>query len=202
MTGYKESYAVDESNNWIYIGADKFNLNFSKVGKTTKGLESRHIATQSPVFFIYTAFNIMNRGFCNCDVGQIEKELLSYLVHECNFIRIPHFSSGSESECFFDNPDLVTGAVENFIERRYPSCVTYENSLHGWMSRFQCERDIMRLYQQPNGSINTSVLPTSLNRTRQSYFTGNQEEYTVDLGGGFYIDVSTGLTKHVDDDNQ
>ncbi|EGC7113130.1 GIY-YIG nuclease family protein [Salmonella enterica] len=202
MAGYKENIGNEKSNNWIYIGADIHNLNFSKVGMTTNGLNTRHTSTQNPGYFIYTAFNIVNHWSCKCDVVKIEKELHDHLVNTCKYQRLTHFSTGSESECYAVNPDEITDAVENFIERYYGSCVTYENQLHGWMSRFQCDHQMMRRYQQPDNSKNIDTIPTSLSRTETSYFTGNEEEYIIDLGDGHYQDISTGLFKHIDDDGE
>lgn len=191
---------VNDSNNWIYIGADIYDINFSKVGKTTKGLDTRHTSSQRPGFFIYTAFNILNRNFCNCDVHAIERDLLNYLVYDVGLRRIPHTSTGSSSECFFENPDLITGLVESFIENKYGSCVTYETQLHGWMSRYQCDEYTMRKYIKPVHSMDCFQSPSTFNLKKSDYFTGNQEEYTTDLGSGYYLDHSSGLTRHIDED--
>lgn len=190
----------NDFNNWIYIGADIYDFNFSKVGKTTKGLDTRHTSTHRPGYFIYTAFNILNRNFCNCDVHLIEKDLLNYLVNEASLRRIPHASTGSSSECFFENPDFITGLVESYIERNYGSCVTYENQLHGWMSRYQCDEHTIRRFKNPKNSNYYGSPPPAFNLKKDDYFTGNQEEYTTNLGDGYYLDHSSGLIKHIDDD--
>lgn len=201
MSSFKEYAMFQPSKNWIYIGADIYNTNFSKVGKTTLGPHTRHTSSQSPGYFIYTAFNIVNSElFCKCDVHSIEKELLSYLTFDCKLVRLPHISTGTQSECFALNPDEMTGLVESFIEESFGSCVTYENSLHGWMSRYQCDKQIVRFYQQSEPSLSSFKIPSSLDRKASSYFTGNQEEYTIPLGGGYYLDLSTGIQRHIDDD--
>lgn len=183
-----------DSSAWIYIGGDVYNRTWSKVGKTANGLNTRHTSSQNPGYFIYAAFNIV-RG----DVHKIESELLGYLERECGLMRIAHFSTGSPSECFWVNPSQMTYLVEEFIGKKYGSCVTYENSLHGEMSRYQCRGDIVLFFD--NDANQSGLGVAGANRLNMaSYFTGNQEVYEIDLGGGHYLDVATGLIKHVDDD--
>ncbi|HIF9180789.1 TPA: hypothetical protein ACX6QL_001841 [Photobacterium damselae] len=191
MRGSEEFYSRPQSNDWIYIGGDIYNRIWSKVGKTTNGLNTRHRSSQNPGYFIYVAFNII-RG----NVHEIESNLLKYLESE-GFERIVHFSTGNKSECFWQNPDYMEGIVEDFIERNYGSCVSYENSLHGYMSRYQCRDDIRRFYVDETHPP-SKTQPNTLNQS--SYFTGNQEIYEIDLGDGHYLDVSSGLIKHEDDE--
>ena len=141
MRGSEEFYSSPETNDWIYIGGDIYNREWSKVGKTANGLNTRHRSSQNPGYFIYAAFNII-RG----NVHEIEKKLLDYISAQPNLDRFVHFSTGNLSECFRLNPEQMTFLVEEFIERNYGSCVTYENSLHGYMSRYQCRDDIRRYY--------------------------------------------------------
>ncbi|EKF9596149.1 hypothetical protein ACUY0R_003640 [Vibrio cholerae] len=193
MRGSEEFYYSPQSNNWIYIGGDIYNRTWSKVGMTTNGLNTRHTSSQNPGYFIYVAFNII-RG----NVHEIESHLLNYL-ESIGFERIVHFSTRSKSECFWLNPDYMEDVVEDFIQRYYGSCVTYENSLHGYMSRYQCRDDIKAFYSYDgNHQLPNKPQPNTLNRS--SYFTGNQEIYEIDLGDGHYIDVSSGLIKHVEDE--
>lgn len=183
-----------DSSAWIYIGGDVYNRTWSKVGKTANGLNTRHTSSQNPGYFIYAAFNIVHG-----DVHKIESELLEYLERECGLMRIAHFSTGSPSECFWVNPSQMTYLVKEFIGKKYGSCVTYENSLHGEMSRYQCRGDIVLFFD--NDAAQSGLGVPGVNRlNRASYFTGNQEVYEIDLGGGHYLDVATGLIKHVDDD--
>lgn len=194
MRGSEEFYSSSESNDWIYIGGDIYNREWSKVGKTTNGPDTRHRSSQNPGYFIYAAFNII-RG----NVHEIEKNLLSYLSEQPNLGRLVHFSTGNLSECFWLNPEQMTYLVEDFIERNYGSCVTYENSLHGYMSRYQCRDDIRRYYESTKPQSFSSTPPSnSLNSS--NYFTGNQEEYEIDLGGGHYLDVASGMIKHIEDE--
>ncbi|EJC6766207.1 hypothetical protein MX824_004884 [Vibrio parahaemolyticus] len=186
------------NNDWIYIGADINNMNWSKVGKTTNGLHTRHTSSQRPGYFIYTAFNIVHGS-----VHDIEADLLKrHLPMIQGLVREIHFSTGNASECFRLNPNEMTFLVESFISQKYSSCVTYENLLHGRMSRYQCDNNVFQMFNvnpfsQP---IQTTNLPKSLGLTGHSYFTGNQEIYEVDLGDGYYVDIGTGMQKHVDDD--
>ena len=81
------------SDNWIYIGADRSKKEWSKIGETTKGLNTRHTSSQNPDYYIHTAFNIIRD-----DIHKIESELLDYT--ESDVDRLTHFSTGSKSECF------------------------------------------------------------------------------------------------------
>jgi len=193
LRGSEEFYSSPETNDWIYIGGDIYNREWSKVGKTANGLNTRHRSSQNPGYFIYAAFNII-RG----NVHEIEKKLLDYISAQPNLDRFVHFSTGNLSECFRLNPEQMTFLVEEFIERNYGSCVTYENSLHGYMSRYQCRDDIRRYYDDAK-SQSLSYIPQSNTLNSSNYFTGNQEEYEIDLGDGHYLDVSSGMIKHIHD---
>jgi hypothetical protein len=194
LRGSEEFYSSPETNDWIYIGGDIYNRIWSKVGKTTNGLNTRHRSSQNPGYFIYTAFNII-RG----NVHEIELSLLEYLDAEPDLERLIHFSTGNLSECFRLNPEQMTFLVEGFIENNYGSCVTYENSLHGGMSRYQCRDDIRRYYIDAKPQSFSSI-PQSNTLKSSNYFTGNQEVYEIDLGDGHYLDVSSGMIKHIDDE--
>lgn len=183
MRDYKSAFMDEPSNNWIYVGGDINRLGWSKVGMTTNGPESRHRSSHSPGYFIYAAFHII-RG----NVKTIEQALLRYLVQEYRLQREAHFSTGSESECFLVGPDEMMGLVEDFIESRYSSSVTYENGTHGGMSRYLCDADIRRKFQRQD--FLSRLQPRELGSG--SYFTSNQEVYEVDLGGGIYQDLSSG----------
>ncbi|HHF2969798.1 TPA: hypothetical protein ACPJ12_000999 [Vibrio diabolicus] len=169
--------------NWIYIGGDIYNRNWSKVGKTTIGLHTRHTSSQNPGYFIYTAFQIVNGN-----VHEIEARLLEHLEVIIDLQRLPHFSTGSLSECFHVKPDEMTYLVEQFITDNYSWCVTFENSIHGQMSRYECSYDVRRYIQD-----NRTSMPVNCSLNRKSYYTGNQEVYEVDLGGGHYLDIASGM---------
>ncbi|CAA0113615.1 Uncharacterised protein [BD1-7 clade bacterium] len=170
------------SDDWIYVGADNSKKDWSKVGKTTKGLNKRHTSSQNPEYYIHTAFEIKSG-----DVHEIEKKLLGYIEGLPDVERQRHFSTGNKSECFFVSPDEMVGIVECFIERFYGSSVYYENSLHGGMSRYQLN-DSARKEQ------------TSLGLSSSSYFTGNNEVYETDLGDGYFVDHGTGMEGWRDED--
>jgi hypothetical protein len=194
LRGSEYFYNSYETDDWIYIGGDIYNRIWSKVGKTTNGLNTRHRSSQNPGYFIYTAFNII-RG----NVHEIESKLLKHLEDEHDLTRIVHFSTGNPSECFHLNPKQMTYLVEQFIENNYGSCVTYENSLHGYMSRYQCRDDIRRFYDDARPQ-SFSCVPQSGSLNGSSYFTGNQETYEIDLGDSHYLDVASGMIKHIDDE--
>lgn len=181
---------------WIYIGCDIDKFHWSKVGKTAEGLHTRHRSSQNPDYCIYTAFEII-RG----DVHDIEKKLLNHLEGECGLQRLPHISTSNDSECFRLDPARMTWLVEKFIERQFGSCVTYENSLHGEMSRYRCDDRIYRHFQDFNDPKSRPLKLKPLSLGKGSYFTGNQEIYEVDLGDGHYIDVASCVIRHREDDH-
>lgn len=197
MSHYDEEddLEVVVGKNWIYIGCDIDKFNWSKVGKTAEGLHTRHRSSQNPDYCIYTAFEII-RG----NVHDIEKKLLNYLENECGLQRLPHISTSNDSECFRLNPDRMTWLVEQFIERNFGSCVTYENSLHGEMSRYRCDDRIYRHFQNLNEPKSQPLTLQPLSLGKRSYFTGNQETYEIDLGDGYYIDTTSGMTMHRNND--
>lgn len=193
LRGYEEFYSSPQTNDWIYIGGDIYNRIWSKVGKTTNGLNTRHRSSQNPGYFIYTAFNIVQGN-----VHEIESRLLEYLSTKPDLERFVHFSTGNLSECFRIKPNQMTFLAEEFIDKYYCSCVTYENSLHGDMSRYQCRDDIFRYYDDyKNQSLNPMPQPNNLRAI--DYFSGNQEEYEIDLGDGYYLDVASCIIKHIYD---
>lgn len=191
MKGSEDFYSPPETNDWIYIGGDICNRSWSKVGKTTNGLDTRHRSTQNPGYFIYTAFNLILGN-----VHEIESTLLAHLSAMPNITRLTHFSTGNLSECFQLNPKEITSLVEMFFENNYGSCFTYENHTHGGISRYQCRDEIRRYYDGSKNNPCTST-PHSSSLSASDYFTGNQEKYEVDLGGGYFIDLSSGETKHI-----
>lgn len=154
------------TNNWIYIGADISNKEWSKVGKTTRRLNTRHVSTQNTGYFIFTAFNLTSG-----DVHKIETELLAHLESVEGVRREHHFSTGRKSECFLVNPCEMTWLVESFISERYPSCVAYDGLLEE-LSRYRCEDSVYRLFDvDSNPSIKR---PANLRISVDDYFPGKQ----------------------------
>lgn len=193
------------SDEWIYVGADINDHQWSKVGKTTRGLHSRHTSTQRPGYFIYTAYNIVSG-----DVHDIEYRLLNYLECQLNFERQIHFSTGSKSECFLAHPEDTACLVESFIKNCYSSCVTYE-ILPGEISRYQCDDWVYRQFDRyKNPSMDLPLwseefrapFQNNLNMSAKNYFTGNQIEHEVDLGDGLFVDFATGLQGYRDEDGE
>lgn len=182
------------SNNWIYVGADINKYKWSKVGKTTRGLESRHTSSQSPDYFIYTAFNIISD-----DVHEIEQNLLLYLEFTEQLERIRHFSTGSKSECFNVNPYKMTQLVEFFIEKNYSHCVTHEFFPYQEISRYQCQDCLYWMFSSIGEYSENS--PGNLGMSRENYFTGNYIQHETDLGGGYFIDNVTGMQGYRYDDD-
>lgn len=180
--------------NWIYVGGDINIICQSKVGKTTGNLINRHRSPQNPGFFIYAAFQIVLGS-----VHEIEASLLNHLKLDLGFQPLPHFSTSGTSECFEVNPCHMADLVEDFIGRNFSSCVTYETTLHGGMSRYQCDSDIVRYFENRGQLPQPPPKPEPRTLGRENYFTGNQETYEVDLGGGHYVDVASGLQMHRDD---
>ncbi|WP_219811940.1 hypothetical protein [Vibrio jasicida] len=187
MNTSKEVYCTPQTNEcWIYVGATMGMPCWCKVGKTTRGLETRHTSSQNPSYFIHTAFHII-RG----DIHQIERQLLNFIVQEHKLERIQHIGTQTDSECFYFAPDEMVGIVEQFIERYYPSSVTYETTLHGFMSR----------YVSPFVTNNYPMRQTIPIR-RDDYRTGNQEIYEIDLGNGYFLDISSGQEFYREDEDE
>ena len=185
------------SNHWIYIGADIGQNKWSKIGKTTCGLNTRHTSSQNPDYFIHTAFNIVNGN-----VHEIELTLLNYLESISPDKRQIHFSTGTKSECFRINPNEMERLVEAFIETRYSSCVTYE-PLFNRLSRYQCINEVYRVFKKcmtpcPEQKLepwfdNSTTIPSNLGLSRNMYFSNNQIEYETDLGDNHFVDNETGM---------
>lgn len=193
MRGSEDFYCPPETSDWIYVGGDIYNRSWAKVGKTTNGLDTRHRSPQNPGYFIYAAFNLI-RG----NVHEIESNLLTHLSAMPDITRLVHFSTGNLSECFQLNPREMTSLVAMFLEDNYGSCFTYENYTHGDMSRYQCRVDIRRYYDESK-NIPSTFTPQSNKLRAPDYFTGNQEQYEINLGNGFYIDLSSCKIKHIND---
>ncbi|QLR79525.1 hypothetical protein HV336_22815 [Citrobacter freundii] len=190
------------NDNWIYVGADVGNPQWSKIGKTTIGLHTRHTSSQNPGYFIYTAYNIISG-----DVHKIEEELLNYIESLDDVVRQNHISTGSKSECFFVNPFVMSCLVESFIENDYPSSVYYDNLSNGLM-RYQCDNQLYRLFDPyPASSLDISdwfdkpkkTLPDNLKLSKRKYFSGNKVEHEVDLGHGYFLDLATGMQGYRDE---
>lgn len=191
------------SDNWIYVGADVNNHQWSKIGKTTVGLHTRHTSSQNPGYFIYTAYNII-RG----NVHEIEEKLLSHIERLDDVIRINHISTGSKSECFHVNPFIMSCYVESFIERDYSSSVYYDNLCNG-LSRYQCDNQLYSSFEPFTVPyFNTAdwcdepekPLPRNLNLSKENYFSGNKVESEIDLGNGYFLDLETGMQGYRDDE--
>lgn len=191
------------SDNWIYVGADINNHQWSKIGKTTIGLHTRHTSSQNPGYFIYTAYNIIDGN-----VHTIEEHLLSFIESQQGVVRLSHISTGSKSECFILNPFIMSELVECFIENTYPSSVYYESLVNG-LSRYQCDESVYRSFDPDfNPILDLSdwcdeppeSLPNNFNLSKDNYFSGNKVEYEADLGDGFFVDFETGMQGYRDED--
>lgn len=191
------------NDDWIYIGADIYDQQWSKVGMTTRGLHTRHTSSQRPGYFIFTAYNIKSG-----DVHGIESHLLDHLECTLGIVRQNHYSTGSKSECFLLAPLEMSEIVEAFIERHYPSCVYYD-TLANDISRYQCDSDVFRAFN-PNiitpidlsgwEGISQNPIPDNLSLNKNKYFTGNQVEHEVDLGNGYFLDIASGRQFYRDEE--
>lgn len=191
------------TDNWIYIGANIERLEWSKVGKTTVGLYTRHTSPQTPEYFLYVAFEIKNG-----DVNLIESCLLRYL--RSNFpekIQF-HFTTGNETECFSISPYSMAQIVERFIEENFPSSVIYDH-VFDIVKRYQCESTVYNHFKPKVGSkyesecwdILMPEIPSNLGISKKDYFSGNQIRHEEDLGSGYYIDFESGLQMYREEDD-
>ncbi|PLT22447.1 hypothetical protein [Psychrobacter sp. MES7-P7E] len=171
------------SDDWIYIGADIYRYEWSKIGKTTRGLNTRHTSSQNPGYFIYTAYNIV-RG----DVHEIETKLLNRVESIFSDRRLLHFSTGSKSECFFLNPNEITYVVEDFIEEQYSSCVFYEDLPHTPISRYQCDPHVYRMFEKSNTSFGLGQNSTHLFNDNMGYGVGQNIDPSLDEDIEFWHD--------------
>lgn len=192
------------SNNWIYIGADINRKTWSKIGRTTVGLQTRHVSSQNPGYFIYTAYNIMRD-----DVRDIESKLLEHLEYKCGYERQTHLSTGSKSECFSINPYEMEQVVESFLMACYPLSVEFD-PLYGGISRIQCEDSVYKTFKPQVGFSDPELdqwvyslalpLPQNLGMSKDKYFTGNQTKHEEDLSNGHFFDFATGMQGYRDED--
>lgn len=193
------------SNSWIYIGADIDKKTWSKIGKTTIGLETRHTSSQNTGYCIYTAYNIISGN-----VNKIELELLRYLEYQKFYERLTHISTGGKSECFAVNPYEMQCVVESFIKTYYPLSVNYDHA-SGEIRRVQCLDVIYGIFKpQVNPVFDLSSdtwfgssvvpLPQSLEMSKDKYFIGNQVKTEEDLGEGEFFDFELGMYGYRDED--
>lgn len=186
-------YACDDTGKvpkfrqWIYIGYD-ISYKFSKVGKTTVGLEIRHVSPQNPNFIIYKAYWIPD-SYC---VHQIERNLLFELDEKIGYLRIFHQSTGSKSECFDVNPREMENLVEEFLKRHYRECLFY-NSIYGDYSSYQYPGNIDNLRPQVGVCNNRKI-------TRKDYFPDNTRPDQIDLGSGYVLDLHRNREVYIDEE--
>lgn len=190
------------NTHWIYVGADISEFNWSKVGKTTCGLHTRHTSSQRAGFFIFTAYEIVENN-----VHEIESKLLNFLDKECE--REYHYSTGSKSECFIINPYTMSYLVESFIKHKYPSSVRNE-SITGELSRYQCPNEIYNKYyknasedQFPSElpkNKHQNPFPTNLRCNKNFYYSNNMLKFEEDLGDGYFVDLETGMHGYRDEE--
>lgn len=178
---WKMNIPATHQNDWIYIGANGRDHQWSKIGKTTGGLHTRHRSPQNPSYFIFTAYNIKH-GL----VHEIESKLLDYLDAIADIERQYHFSTGNKSECFFINPFDMAYIVEEFIKKYYSSYVTYENTLDGEISRYQCDDDLYWGFDPSLNSVPANFPKNNLGLSEKKYFTGNTVTCETDLGDGHF----------------
>ena len=168
---------------WIYIGADKRDVNWSKIGKTAGQLTTRHTSSQRPSYYIYTAFEIVQGS-----VHQIEDELKKHLNSFPDIEREDHFSTGNESECFLISPEHMCNIVKNFFDRYYCQSVQF-NSLTDDYSAFQSQL-----------AVNTNDAIDHLGMNKHKYFSDNQVKFETDLGNGHFLDNETGKEGYRDEE--
>ncbi|EMX6285711.1 hypothetical protein ABN115_13375 [Providencia rettgeri] len=104
MTEDKKNFeSVDK---WLYIGADKINSRFAKIGITTGNLQSRSYSSTNPNYYLFCAFKCKH-NISKVDLERVESSILSFLddryVNENGETkRASHAESGVLSECFYD----------------------------------------------------------------------------------------------------
>jgi len=164
-----------KNNNWIYIGADINDPMWSKVGKTTRGLQSRHTSTHRPGYFIFAGYHI---NYAN--VHNVESDLLSFIESESTEKRQIHFSTGRKSECFNINPHDMMDIVQYFLDIN--GLLEFDNKTDQLM-RYECDREVFdflnvnyeKNYEVPEWSLSIPISrPENLSRKKSHYFSGNK----------------------------
>lgn len=91
----------ESSTIWLYVGADSMNPRFAKVGITMGDLGSRSYCSGNPNYHLFCAFQCYFHT-TKLQLENIEKLALKYL--DCLFpnCRVPHWESGTLSECYYD----------------------------------------------------------------------------------------------------
>lgn len=185
MKIYNDGRFVDEGLNWIYIGADINNKNWSKVGKTKNRLSTRSTSSQNPGYFIFCAFQIKHGS-----IHEMESKLIGDL--EKVYQRISHFSTGEPSEWFVCNPVDMKYAVISFIENKFGSAVYYANDTHGGPVNYSSDPSIERYFSDP--SMQKPQLAPKLSR---HFFAGNNEP--VDFFNGDEAEFDSNHPDYIND---
>lgn len=104
MTEDKKNFeSVDK---WLYIGADKTNSRFAKIGITAGDLQSRSYCSANPNYYLFCAFKC-KYNISKAELEGVESSVLSFLddryANEYGETkRAHHAESGVLSECFYD----------------------------------------------------------------------------------------------------
>jgi len=111
MTEHKKNY--ESLVKWLYVGANKNNKSYAKIGITNGNLQSRSYSTTDPDYYIFCAFKC-NYNISKIDLESIESSVISYLDSIYadalgQSKRLQHAESNMLSECFhgIDFDDLL-----------------------------------------------------------------------------------------------
>ncbi|OAD97861.1 hypothetical protein [Pantoea sp. OXWO6B1] len=91
----------ESSNIWIYLGADKRDTCYAKVGLTLGDLRSRSYSSANPHYHIFCAFQCVV-GTTGEQLRKIEKGALAFLDSMFPKRRAYHYESQILSECYYD----------------------------------------------------------------------------------------------------
>jgi hypothetical protein len=91
----------ESKNNWVYLGADRRDSSFAKVGITTKGLETRSYSPANPNYYLFCAFQCYYNTTPE-QLRHIERGAFNYLDRVFGLDkRGVHTESQRLSECYY-----------------------------------------------------------------------------------------------------
>lgn len=112
-------------NKWLYLGADRNNESFAKIGITTGDLSTRSSSPGNPNYYIFCAFKCKH-DILKSELENIERKILIRFDELYPKKRLQHAESGWLSECF-DNIDFF----EFFLDLHYELFHNYGNNFLG-----------------------------------------------------------------------
>lgn len=122
---------------WLYLGADKLDPTFAKIGMTMGDLTSRSYSSSRPSYYLFCAFKCKDKTSIT-DIKRIENDILSRIdgLHrnpDGSSTRMNHFESGVLSECFWpvDFSDFYRDVHDTIYDHHRSHFV-----ISGWVNNY------------------------------------------------------------------